>query len=166
MIGLIAFAILFTWIAVVIWTARRVSHAMRIKPSLRPLVSVGASVVIFFLPVADELTARPLFRTLCEKSAHVDLKVQSTRDRIVRITVNPSDERVSGMPIPTVRNHFIYQDSSTGEVVIEYDMFQAHGGLVSHVIPLSRGYPITGSFFCSPETDGPIAEKYGFVVLQ
>jgi hypothetical protein len=162
MIGLIAFAILFTWLAVVIWIARRISRHLKTKPSVRPIVSIIAGVVIFWLPVADELAARPYFEVLCHRSAALKVNSQKLNGKTVRVTVNPSNASVKGSPIPMFHSHVEYRDATTGEVLVEYEIYSAIGGLLARTFGLAHSHPLTGAFFCAPEERETLRRRYTF----
>ncbi|HKB54254.1 MAG TPA: hypothetical protein VKD22_09650, partial [Ramlibacter sp.] len=59
--GLLLLGVFLGWLAVAIWLARRISRHIKIKPSLRPVALFVLSILILFMPVADELAARPFF---------------------------------------------------------------------------------------------------------
>lgn len=164
--GLLVLAVFFGWLAAAIWLARRISHAIDIKPRYRGLALALLSIVIFLLPVADELAARPSFAALCREGAVLKINAEKIRGKTVQVIVDPSNAPLPGMFIPILHSHVSYRDPSTGEVLAEYDIFQARGGLLSRAVPVARGGPLTGDYYCAPERDQPWDKRYGFAVLN
>jgi hypothetical protein len=164
--GLLVLAVFFAWLAGAIWLARRISCAIQMKPAYRTAASVGLTVLIFFLPVADELATRPWFEALCREHAVERIDVEGIRGRTVRLVVNPMSAPVRGALIPTFRSHFEYQDVNTGDAFGEYDAYVSKGGVLSQLLGFPGAHPLTGSFFCAPADEGSLPKRYGFVLVN
>lgn len=166
MTGLMLFGGAFIWLFVALRLARWLSRMIKVRDSFRPLVSFALVLFIFLLPVADELAARPYFEALCHKAAALKIDAQRIRGKTVRLTVDPSNRLIAGTPIPILQSHFTYHDVVTGELMAEYDVLRARGGFLAQFAHLEGMHPLTGSFFCAPDREPPLAERYGFNVLE
>jgi hypothetical protein len=164
--GLILFGVLFVWTSVSARLARSLSRAIDIKPSLRAFASIALAILIFLLPVADELAARPYFEALCHKGAVLRIDEQKIRGKDVMLTIDPSNERVKWAIIPMFHSHFEYRDAVTTEVLAEYETYAAHGGVLARIIAFNGSHPWTGTFYCAPEVGADLRKRYGFVVLN
>jgi hypothetical protein len=166
MIGLLVLFMLALWLAAAIWIARRVARLIPVRPKWRPLVAVGLFLVVFLLPVADELAARPSFNRLCREGAVEKINVARIAGRTVRLVEDPQSAPLGGALIPIYHSHFEYRDSESGEMLGEYEMYIGEGGFLARLIRLPTSHPLTGTFFCAPQDEGSIPRRYGFVVLR
>lgn len=164
--GLLFFGALLVWVAAVIWLARRLSRATKVRPPLRHVVTCALAIVIVFLPVADEVASKPYFEWLCHRGAIVNIAADKVRGKAMRLTFEPSDAPVTGTPIRISRDHYVYRDAVTGEALIQFDTYQAEGGVLARAIGMTRGRPVTGTFYCAPEQRMSMQKQYGFVVLN
>lgn len=167
--GLLVIGVLFGWLAAAIWLARRISRAIQMKAVYRTPASIGLAVLIFFLPVADELATRPSFEMLCREDGALKIDVQKIRGRLVKVEIAPADEPVTGpfALIPLFRSHVTYADTSTGEVLAEYSTYRARGGVLARAFrPLGSAEPLTGTYSCVPEHEGTLPERYAFTLIN
>jgi hypothetical protein len=166
MIGLLVLGALVLWFFVARGIARRLARALPMKTSVRSWATIGLLVVVFLLPVADELAARPYFMALCRQDEVLKIDAHRLRGRRVSVTVNPANQLVTRVPIEIVRSHVAFRDAETGDVLAEYDMYQGSGGLLAHFLSLTSTPGVTGRFFCSPEQESSLAEQYGLLVVR
>jgi hypothetical protein len=155
MIGLLVLGMVIVWLAAAIWIARRATRLIPVGPKWRPLVAIGLFLLVFFLPVADELAARLSFYALCKEGAVLRIDQRKIKGTTVALTVDPSKALLTGHPIPILHSHFAFRDARTGELLAEYDTYQARGGLIARVIALTGDPPLTGSFFLLSRTWRP-----------
>jgi hypothetical protein len=166
MIGLLVLGILALWVAAAFWMARRLARAIPMKAGARPWASFGLFVLIFLLPVADELAARPSFNALCREGSTERIDAQRIAGRTVRLVVNPRNARLKGTFVPVYHSHFEYRDAQTGDVLGGYEVYLAEGGLIARKLRFPTSRPLTGAFLCAPEDEGSIPKRYGFTVLR
>jgi hypothetical protein len=162
--GLIVLVSLLTWIAVCValaaWLVRR----------LRPKRYEGAVasllfLVILILPVADELAARPKFEALCREGAVLKIDAERIKGKTVRVDISPVNSLVEGMPIPVLYSHFRFRDVRTGEVLAEYETYQARGGFMARATGFPGG-PWAGNYSCVSDDEGTIPRRYGFTLIN
>lgn len=164
--GLIVIVILAMWvtasIALAMWLARRLG-LKRFK--------TGVTFLLFFavlgLPVADELAARPKFELLCRKGAVLKIDAEKIRGKTVRVEISPANQLLEGMPIPVLYSHIRFRDVLTGEVLAEYETYQAQGGVMARATGFPSGIqPWTGNYSCVPDDRGTIPKRYGFTLVN
>jgi hypothetical protein len=165
MIGLLVLAALIAWFFVARGIARWSAHAIPVKANVRPWASAGIFVLIFLLPVADELAARPYFMALC-RDAVFRINAKEIRGRKVTESVDPSNEVIARLPIVILRSHFWYRDVTTHELLAEYEIYRGRGGLLASLLSFTGTPPVTGSFYCAPKREPPLAQQYGFTIVE
>lgn len=166
MIGLLVLGAVVVWFFVARGIARWLARTLSIKANVRPWASAGLFVLVFLLPVADELAARPYFMALCRDRSAFKIDEKAIRGKTVSVRVDPANEVVTRVPTEIVRSHVAFRDVATGALLAEYDMYQGSGGLLARFVALTGTPGITGRFFCSPERESSLAEQYGFVVAR
>jgi hypothetical protein len=166
MIGLLVLGALVLWFFVARGIAKRIAKAIPMRETARPWGASGLFVIVFLLPVADEIAARPYFIALCRAAATLKVDADKIRGKTVNVYADPSTGRMSGTLIPIFHSHFEYRDAASGEKLGEYDMYIGQGGLLAQAIGLASSHPITGSFFCAPEERLTAKQRYGFAVLN
>jgi hypothetical protein len=123
-------------------------------------------LLLFLLPVADELAAKPSFYNLCRSGAVLKIKAEKIKGRSVLLTIDPSHERMPGTIVPVFHSHYAYRDPQSGEVLAEYELYSAQGGVLARWIGFTRSQPLTGSLFCASEERVAIEAQYDFIVLN
>jgi hypothetical protein len=164
MIGLLVLGTLALWLTASVWIARRLARAIPMRPTARPWVAVGLFVIVFLLPVADEVGMRPWFIGRCHEAAVMKVNAEGIRGRKVIVTAEPKNGWVGGTLLPVYYSHIEYRDATTSEVLAEYGTYSARGGFLSRAIGSSE--PLTGTFYCAPEERRTAPERYGFTVLN
>lgn len=152
MSGIALLVIFAIWIWASVWLTRILVR--RIAPGMRrQVMALAILVVLLVLPVLDEVIGRYQFHDLCAREAVLVLGVTNPEGRVVRYKAEPSNARVPGTAIPILRSHIEYHDTTTGELIAQYDSFVAKGGLAARALGLSESNsPLTiGSPVCSGE---------------
>jgi hypothetical protein len=165
MIGLLVLGTLVLWFFVARGIARRLARAVPMKAAVRPWASVGLFVVVFLLPVADELAAKPYFTALC-RNAVFRINAAQIKGRKVTETVDPSNEVVARAPVVILHSHFWYRNFATRELLGEYEIYRGHGGALATLLPFTGTPPLTGPLLCAPERVPPVAEQYSFTIVD
>jgi hypothetical protein len=166
MAGLLLFTVVAIWLAVAISLARRISSVIRLNPIPRWIGTSCFGLVLFLLPVADELAAKPSFYQLCRSAAVLKIKAEKIKGRSMLLTIHPSHERISGTIVPVFHSHYAYRDRQSGEVLAEYELYSGQGGVLARWIGFARSQPLTGSLFCAPEERVAMEAQYDFIVLN
>jgi hypothetical protein len=166
MIGLLVLGTLVLWFFVARGIARRLARAVPMKAAVRPWASVGLFVVVFLLPVADELAAKPYFAVKCHRAAVLRVDAGRIKGRTVKAIALINNERIGGTPIPIFHSRVGYVDATTGEALANYDTFEGGGGALGRFIGFPPSHSLTGTFYCAPSDLEEAREKYGFSKLH
>jgi hypothetical protein len=133
----------------------------------RLVASVVFWVLVFTLPVADEIVGGFQFRALCKEGAQLKINAEIIKEKLVRVRYEPTDLYLSGTAIPIRYTHHSYHDVETNEEYASFNSYVAEGGLLmrsirSIAIPVYNK-PLTFSFSsCSPPRYGELDKKYQF----
>lgn len=152
MTGILLLAVVGFWI----WASVQLTRLLlRRIPSrmLRQFIAPAIFVAFLVLPVLDEVIGGFQFRALCAREAVLVLGVTNPAGRVARYKADPSNDRVPGTAIPILRSHIEYRDTTTAELIAQYDSYVAKGGLLVRTLGFSeRNSPLTiGSPVCSGE---------------
>jgi hypothetical protein len=165
MIGLLVLGVFLLWFLAAGAISDRIAKAIPVNRTWRRIAAVGIFLVVFLLPVADELAARPYFISLC-RNAVFRINAEQIRGRKVAEAVDPSNEVISRAPIEILHSHFWYRDFATRELLAEYDVYRGRGGLLASLLAFTGTPPVTGPFLCAPKRDPPMAQEYGFTIVE
>jgi hypothetical protein len=164
--GLILVTCLAIWGVACITLAAWLVNRARLK-RFKTAVSILLALTIFILPVADELAARPGFEALCREGAVLKINPEKIKGRTVRLDISPTNRLLEGRSIPILHSHYSFRDVVTGEVLAQYDAYQARGGFMARATRLPAGpQPWTGTYSCVPADEGGIAKRYGFTLVN
>ena len=159
MTGLLSLFAAAIWLLIVVAVARFVSFLLPRNGWRWPVVLTVCAVMIV-LPVLDEIIGRRQFAALCEANSGFDVD----RDRAAGKTVfeAPAEFTQTGdtlLPVYSRPSDFI--DAETGERVLGFREFAAHGGWLSAVLRFSdsRG-PLTFDGWCNPGGQGRLAALF------
>jgi hypothetical protein len=166
MIGLLVLGALVVWFFVAGAIAKRFAKAIPMNSRWQPIAATGIFIVVFLLPVADELAARPTFERWCHRDAVFRVDPARIKGRTVHITATLKNVTVRGALIPILHSRFAYLDVSSGEQLAEYDTYAALGGVLVRTIGFPPSHSLTGTFYCAPNDLETVKEKYGFVVVD
>jgi hypothetical protein len=166
MIGLLVLSVLLLWFFAAGALARRIAKSLPMNPKWQPIGAVGIFVVLFLLPVADEIAARPGFEILCHKRAVLTVDAARIKGKTVRIVGIVWSAPLEGALMTTYRSQLAYVDANSGEVLGRYETYTAQGGALARAIgfPPSRSW--TGSFYCAPDEIATAPKTLGFSVVR
>ena len=143
MIGLYVLLLLAAWFIAVCVVVTLTARKLVPKP-WRILVGVVAVVVLFPLPLIDEIVGGVQFAHLCDENAKIKVDRNSARGRVVyRADVPP--QRIKGTWVPVLETKWRFVDARSGETVVSYSTFDAGPGLL-HV----SGGPLLFKGYCDP----------------
>jgi hypothetical protein len=166
MIGLLVVGALVVWFFVARRIARWLVRALPMKAGARPWAAVGLFLVVFLLPVADELAARPYFALMCHRAAVFRVNAERIRGKTVKTVALISNEPVGWTPVPVFHSRVGYMDATTGETLADYDTFEGGGGALGRLIGFPPSRSLTGEFYCAPADLEAAREEYGFRKLH
>jgi hypothetical protein len=166
MIGLLVLGALIVWFFIARGIAKRIAKAIPISARWHSIAAIGIFVIVFLLPVADELAAWPGFGILCHNRAVLAIDAARIKGKTVRIVGTVRSAQVDGAIMTTYRNQLTYVDASSGEVLGNYETYTAKGGVLARAIGFPPSHSWTGSFYCAPDGIAAAPETYGFSVLR
>jgi hypothetical protein len=166
MIGLLVLGTLVLWFFVARGIAKRIARSTPVDTKRQPMAALGIFIVVFLLPVGDELVARPGFEILCHKRAVLKVDADKIKGKTVRIVGTIWSAPVDGAIMSTYRNQLTYVDASSGEVLAQYETYTAKGGALARAIGFPPSHSWTGSFYCAPEGIATAPQTYGFSVVR
>jgi len=165
--GLIALVVLAGWVTACasasIWIMKRLAVAR-----FRTLIAMLIFGAFAFLPVADELIARPQFNSLCKEGAWLRIDAKGIKGRLIRLDVSPSNEQIDGYLIPILHSHYSYRDTVTDEQLAWFDVYTAKGGVMARwtQFPEGGGPWTMESAVCVPPNEGKLSQQYGFTLIN
>ena len=135
----------------------------------RSTLAVALFVVIFLLPVADELAARPQFNSLCERGAVLKIDADRIKGKTVRLKLETLNAPVGGTPVPIDRSRLVFLDNATNEELGSYQIYSIRGGFLRWL----TGWPESDEPWtidkktCAPELrDKAVARTYEFTLVD
>jgi hypothetical protein len=169
--GLIVFIFLggYLWVCMRAtgWLVGRCPWPSRWPRWPRVLLLPPVLALVFVLPVADELLARPKFNALCEEGAVLKIDAQRIRGRTIRLDIDPSERPMEGMIVPILHSHLSYRDVTTGEEMAHYEVYLARAGLLSRLLEFPEGGGgLTGLGTCWPPAVGTLPQRFGFTLIN
>lgn len=165
MSGLYALFLLLLWCSFLGWLCWRFAKP-RFRPPMNGLAAYGLFLLFLPLPLVDEIVGAVQMHWLCEANAKFRLGVKDPERRVTYDASVWEKSRVPGTAIPIFRTQRSYIDTTSGEVVLKFETYDARGGLLVNALfwaEMARN-PLVGRDYCTPGgTDDP-AERFGFVV--
>jgi len=153
MIGLIALAILSFWGFV----SYKLSDFLvkKIKSNaVKYGVQTTLCVLLFLVPVADDIAGGFQFRALCNTEAVLMVDEEKARGKNLT-SIGAKDSELIGYILPITKFYFSYKDLATGETVVSWNYFIARGGWLSRTLNiLGSDAPYTFNGNCAPENGG------------
>ena len=104
---------------------------------LRVPACIGVFVVLFALPLFDEIVGMFQFQHLCRQNAGIHVDRAKATGKTVHVANVPNEE-VKGTWVRIVLQPIRFRDTSTGESVISYNRLTAYGGWLIHTLGISE----------------------------
>jgi hypothetical protein len=168
MVGLTILAVLLFWIVLSLGITWLIMKKLPLK-RFKFIAALPLFVIVFLIPVADELLARPQFEALCRKGNVIRIDAQKIKGKTVRLEIQPFNQEIEGAIIPILHSHYSYRDVATDEEFAWYDVYEARGGLMAQWVGFPEGRnPWTISHpSCSPSRHShQIAKDFGFTLIN
>lgn len=152
MSGIYALLLIALWTSGLSWLCWRLVRR-RFRPPINRLIAYILVLILFPLPVIDEIVGAVQMNRLCEKNATYRLGVPDPEGRVTRYRSDPQDERMSGTAVPIFHTRVYYVDTATGETVVTYDRYKAGAGVLGRTFFSwsATGNPFIGRSYCSPD---------------
>ncbi|MDO8336260.1 MAG: hypothetical protein Q7T74_05790 [Candidatus Saccharibacteria bacterium] len=153
MIGLIALLFFVLWGFIAYKLSKFLTKKMKAENPRKIAIPI-LSVLIFFVPVADEIIGGIQFRLLCNREALVaDYDENSMGRKLVSVGAVSYELREYTLPITKL--HFSYEDIDSKEIMISWNYFKAKGGFVARSLNIfGSDAPYTFNGVCAPEVSG------------
>jgi hypothetical protein len=163
MAGLIFVALLIGWFFVARWVAKLLTQRIG-NTALRRVSMVTIIVVMFILPVADEIIGGFQFRALCSEHAVLKIDAQKIKGRTVRTVSEPENGTYTiGTAVRIYYYRMSYRDIETNEELASYSRYVAKGGWLIKLLSGSNAMtPLTFYDTCTPENIGNLSKDYSF----
>jgi hypothetical protein len=151
--------VLGLWAAVLFSIGYFLSFPIKHK-GIRFAIGVLVTVLLFTLPIRDELKGKEEFEALCKNNAVFVISPRAEGKQFdLKVSSSPL-KPLTGYSRPVSESTIWYTDAATGEVMATGKSYQASGGwLVQHKVYLtSQTGPLLGRSDCSALTDAPDRE--------
>jgi hypothetical protein len=94
----------------------------------RSLATLLAAVLIFLLPLVDEIVGGVQFRALCERAEANKADGERIKGMTVRSFIDPLSQAVAGTAVKIYYSRVSYRDVNTNEEVASYTTYNANAG--------------------------------------
>jgi len=123
-------------------------------------------VLLFPLPVADEIVGKAQFRNLC--SEHTVIKVDPEKARGKKVFLREGTiVEVPGMAVSIKRHPWNYADVESKEILLSYEVFYAKGGLLMRSLGISEtGAPLIFPGYCGPKNERAVFDELKIVRVE
>lgn len=153
MSGLIALFVLGVWGLIVYFASFYVVKKITVK-SIKISAQIAVAVLLFIIPVADDIMGGFQFRSVCSKESVLVVDEEKVKGKTV-VSMGAKDSKLVNYILPITKLNFSYKDFHTNEILISWNDFRAEGGWLSHAIGFSEGHPpYTFNGYCYPENSG------------
>ncbi|MBE7418531.1 MAG: hypothetical protein HS128_12440 [Ideonella sp.] len=149
MIAFIALLLVLAWAAFSLLFAYNVARFPK-RIWLRGLVGLIAFGILMPFPVIDEILAKPQFERLCRENAEIKIDRASAVGRTVYFEAQPHVE-LPGTWVQVTRRPMRYVDATTGELVLSYNVLEASGGVLVHLLGAPGKVPLLFRYTCMPK---------------
>jgi hypothetical protein len=149
MLGLLVFIIAAVWLCIAMWLANLITWKLPDRP-WGNLACILALVVLFPLPLIDEIAGKMQFEQLCNEYSEIEVNRREAAGKTVYLAPT-SEISAQGTWVPIRRKQWRYLDATTDELVVSYNTFHASGGLLVRTLKLWEGdTPMTFDGYCAP----------------
>lgn len=165
MTGLYLFGVLGIWLALVAWFSRSLVKKLP-KNWRRSVFSALIFLVLFPIPLIDEIVGGIQFRRLCNEKSGIKLDVVNIRGRTAWFSESRRSE-IKFWTINVTEAKRIYVDVATQEPLYHYYRLEAKGGWFIRALGISEGdAPMLFPSLCQPSDIEDIESKYGITVIS
>lgn len=137
MVGLISIAAIAIVIWATVWLAKTLGNTVS-NPNLRTTLKILIFVVLISLPFVDEVIGKHQFAALCKANGIESADVSKARGKRVKLEGGPS-KSIDGFIMPITEYPALLRDANSGDVLLQYKNYFAHGGWLMRYTWLSLG---------------------------
>ena len=162
MIGLIALFLLLAWLLITLWITSRIKKLLilsGIKVCILPLIFI----VIFVVPVADEIVARFQFKQLCQPENILVYDENKLKNKNVKLVLNRKNKLNKAVLITEYIKK--WNDSNTNELLLVKKMYRAKGGWLINTLFPTAG-PLTFKKACGFGGAGKLFSELNVNVIE
>lgn len=167
MSGLLLLLVLGAWGASLYFASYYLTFFIQAKRT-RVLISITTMVLLFAVPVWDEIKGRTEFEALCKTGGVYQISPNAVGKKFDLKYSSSEHTNVSGQIRPVVEHTIFYTDVVTGAVVVTGKAYSAGGGWLVRAIgvnPTSGGTgPLIGRFQCFPDDSVEQARRLNAVI--
>lgn len=138
MSGIILLLVLVIWAFVVIKLTGFFVRKMQFGVT-KVLVSMVLFVLLFIVPVADDIAGGFQFRAICKQGSKLLYDAEKAQGKTVQLKNTPDRKMIKIVPIR--EKIWDWVDPNTGETLIQYKYYYAKGGWLSRSIGFPQGSP-------------------------
>lgn len=151
MIGLLFLGSIALTIGACVWIARSLGN-LAPSPRFRTPLGFGIFFVLLSLPFVDEVIGKYQFEALCKANGIESVDVSKARGKRVKLESGES-KSIDGFIMPITEYPALLRGSDSGEVLVQYKNYFAHGGWLMRYTWLSMGseHPMLFSASCATD---------------
>ena len=153
MTGLLLLLVVTIWAFAAYWLTRLIATKVP-NAGRRISARIGVFLVLFALPLADEIVGLFQFQHLCRQHSGIQVDRAKAIGKTVHLAPMPSEE-VSGTWVKIVLQPIRFLEKASGEPVMSYSGLTAYGGWLIRTLGISeKDKPLLFRGSCWPkETD-------------
>ena len=163
MIGLIALAVLITFVAFLIWVSGLLTRRMQ-PGNWKTLLRMAIVIGVFPLMVVDEIIGKYQLEALCRKEDRIEnVDVSKARGKRVKLEVG-EPRSLKWKMVPMRERDWLYKDADTGEILIHLKKYGSSGGWLVRYTPICLG--CLGPMLYERSCDSDYLEKKKIFLLN
>ena len=160
--GLYYLALMLIWFGVLWWVVKGL--AWRVDHRYKSLISLIVIVVVYPLPLVDEIVGAIQFSILCEHQVIYKAPDMEKRRGSRLIFVSHEKKRIDGKALHMTSEIWEYVSERDKAVLFSYAVINAYPGILARKFTLNEGgSPLIFTGVCYPEEREAIFSKYNFV---
>jgi hypothetical protein len=165
MTGILLLFVVALWIVVAYVIARLI--ASKVPPGRwKVLVRVGAFLIVFLLPLADEIVGIFQFQHLCQQHSSIRVDRAKAAGKTVHLASTPNEE-VKGTWVKIVLQPVRFLEATGGEPVMSYSGLNAYGGWLIRTLGISEGNkPLLFRGSCWPPDTDRLMKELNIKVIR
>lgn len=166
MTALLLFLVVGLWVWLVYKFSRWIGGRIPLKQWQIPF-TILIFVMLLVAPLADELVGWWQFKSLCDKYAVQLVDEKGALNAHVVSVGGKFGRYESGVAVRIRVQPWIYQDSTSGKVVVSYHTVSAEGGWLIHALGISEtNSPLLFSRSCAPVNERGFIERLNITILN
>jgi len=162
MSGLIVLSFLLIWILTVLWLTFIIQKKICLSGSKVIFLPIFY-VVIFFIPVSDEIMARFQFKKLCQPENTLIYDDNKLKDRQVKTGFSRINRMFKIVPIREQIQE--WNEYSTNELLLTHKMYSTNGGVLIRTLYAPYG-PIIFNGRCGYGSSSILFRKLDVTVIE